>query len=94
MRLTNRGTEPITIVMTSADCKCTVPEELDGTVIAPGETIPMTATIDMRAAPGIKESKVVLNFKSGLQPMQNALIKFKGEVAMAVRAEPAYVDSL
>jgi len=94
MRLTNRGTEPITIVMTSADCKCTVPEELDGSVIAPGETIPMIATIDMRAAPGIKESKVLLNFKSGLQPMQTALIKFKGEVAMAVRAEPAYVDAL
>ncbi len=94
MHLTNRGAEPIAIVMASSDCKCTVPEELDGTVIAPGETIPMSATIDMRAAPGPKESKVLLNFKSGQQDMQQALIKFTGEVAMAVRAEPAYVDAL
>ena len=94
MRLTNQGTEPIVIIMASSDCKCTVPEELDGTIIAPGQTIPMTATIAMRAAPGIKESKVLLNFKSGQRAMQHALIKFKGEVAMAVRAEPAYVDAL
>ena len=94
MRLTNRGTEPIAIVMTSADCKCTVPEELDGTIIAPGETIPMIATIDMRAAPGPMESNVLLNFKTGQQPIQHARIKFTGEVAMAVRAEPPYVDAL
>jgi len=94
IRLTNQGTEPIAIITTSSDCKCTVPEELDGMVIAPGQTIPMTATIDLRAAPGVKESKVLLKFKSGLQPMQHALIKFKGEVAMAVRSEPAYVDAL
>ena len=93
MRLTNRGAKPIAIIMVSSDCKCTVPEELDGTVIAPGQTIPMTATIDMRAAPGVKESKVLLNFKSGQQPMEHALIKFTGEVAMAVRAEPAYVGA-
>ena len=94
MNLTNRGSEPLSIIMVSSDCKCTVPEELDGTVIAPGETVPMNATIDMRAAPGPKESKVLLNFKLGLQPMRTALIKFTGEVAMAVRAEPAFVDAL
>ena len=94
MRLTNRGSEPIVIISTSSDCKCTVPEDIEGTVIAPGETVPMNAIIDMRAAPGVKESKVLLNFKSGQQAMQHALIKFKGEVAMAVRAEPAYVDVL
>jgi len=93
MRLTNRGAKPIAIIMVSSDCKCTVPEELDGTVIAPGQTIPMTATIDMRAAPGPMESKVLLNFKSGQQAMQHARIKFTGEVAMAVRAEPAYVGA-
>jgi len=94
MRLTNRGSEPIVIISTSSDCKCTVPEDIEGTVIAPGETVPMNAIIDMRAAPGVKESKVLLNFRSGQQAMQHALIKFKGEVAMAVRAEPAYVDVL
>ena len=93
MRLTNRGAKPIAIIMASSDCKCTVPEELDGTIIAPGQTIPMTATIDMRAAPGPMESKVLLNFKSGREAMQHARIKFTGEVAMAVRAEPAYVDA-
>ncbi len=74
MQLTNRGAEPIAIIMVSSDCKCTVPEGLDGTIIAPGETIPMSATIDMRAAPGPMESKVLLNFKSGRQAMQHALI--------------------
>ncbi len=93
MRLTNRGTEPIAIIMADSDCKCTVPEDLDGTVIAPGETVPMSATIDMRASPGVKESKVLLNFKSGQSTMQHALIKFTGEVAMAVRAVPAYVGA-
>jgi hypothetical protein len=93
MNLTNRGSVPLSIIMVSSDCKCTVPDDLDGTVIAPGETIPMNATIDMRAVPGAKESKVVLNYKTGLQNMQHARISFKGEVAMAVRAEPAYVDA-
>jgi len=94
MTLANTGREPITIVMVSSDCKCTVPEALDGTVIAPGESVPMTATFTTRSAPGPRDGKVVLNYKVGTQRMQRGLIKIGGEVALTVRSTPAYVDAL
>ncbi len=94
MILANTGQEPITIVMVSSDCKCTVPEALDGTVIAPGESVPMTATFTTGSAPGPREAKVVLNFRVGTQRMRQGLIKIGGEVALKVRAMPAYLDAL
>lgn len=94
MTLTNTGREPITIVMVSSDCKCTVPDAIDGTVIPPGESVPLTATFTTRSAPGPRDAKVVLNYRVGTQRMQRGLITIAGEVALTVRSIPAYVDAL
>ena len=93
--LINRGSEPISIVETESSCKCTVPDLLDGTVIAAGQSVPMSATFSAGAAPGPKGAKILLKFRTPSRPrLQLALIEIAGEVTMKVRAVPPFVDAL
>ena len=87
--------EPISIVETQSSCKCTVPDLLDGTVIAPGMSVPMAATFSAGAAPGPRDAKILLKFRTPSQPrVRGALIKIAGEITMKVRADPPFVDAL
>ena len=95
LTLVNQGSEPISIVETQSSCKCTVPDLLDGTVIAAGESVVMAATFSAGSAPGPKDAKILLKFRTPSRPrLQLALIKIAGEVTMKVRAEPPFVDAL
>ncbi len=93
LSLRNTGSTPLRIVKTSSDCKCTVPEDLDGTVIPPGATHLLRASFTARASPGTKTAKILLNIDYG-QGIKQALTTIEGKITMAVQATPAYVDAL
>jgi len=95
LTLFNRGSEPISIVETQSSCKCTVPDLLDGTVIAAGQSVVMAATFSAGSAPGPKDAKILLKFRTPSRPrLQIALIKIAAEVTMKVRAVPPFVEAL
>jgi hypothetical protein len=91
--LRNRGSVPVRITATQSSCICTVPEGLEGAVIPPGGSHPFTMTYTGRTAPGPKTAKVILEFEQG-GLKSHVLIQIEADIAMAVRAEPAFANAL
>jgi hypothetical protein len=91
--LYNSGTTPITITTVKSTCGCTVPENLQGRMIEPGETIPFSTTFTAPAALMEKSAKILMQFNAAGQS-QHALFEITATVALAVRAEPPYVEAL
>jgi hypothetical protein len=91
--LHNSGPTPITITTVKSTCGCTVPQNLKGRVIDPGETIPFSTTFTAPAALMDKSSKILMQFNAGGQS-QHVLFEITATVALAVRSEPPYLDAL
>ena len=85
--ITNQSTSPIQISRVVTSCKCTETTDLSGQVLQPKETIELGATLKAPATPGIKNAKVQVIFESG-NPLT---FELEGDVAMAVRATPAFI---
>lgn len=91
--LINQGDQPLRITETSTSCRCTAPQQLAGTVIPPGGSVPFTATYKAGVAPGFNEATVFVKFESG-GTHQHASIPIEADVVMDVRAIPSYVEAL
>lgn len=91
VKIWNRGTEPLTITLSQPDCKCTVVQDLAGTVIQPNTFYEFVAHIDGRSSPGPRVSKVRFLFEDYSQVTE---ISFQGEIVMPVRAVPQYINAL
>ena len=85
--ITNRSDAATRIVRVVTSCKCTETTDLSGRVLQPGESIELAATLNAPATPGIKNAKVQVVFQSGT-PLT---FELEGDVAMAVRATPAFI---
>ncbi len=91
--LYNTSAVPITIVKVSPSCACTLPQDLTGTVIPPGGSVPFSATFSAPTRPGVKNAYVQLVFSYGGR-QAHTKINLNGTITMPVRAEPPYVDAL
>lgn len=87
----NLGSKPITIKSVIPSCKCTGVNALAGSVIAPGASVELLATLEVPGTPGEKEAKVFLTFE-GFGAPRMAVIK--ADASLPIRASPAYIDSL
>ncbi len=87
----NIGSQPLTIKSVVPSCKCTDINALAGTVIAPGGSVELLATLDVPGTPGEKEAKVFLTFEGYGAPVMAML---KADATLLVRATPAYIDAL
>ncbi|MSR45095.1 MAG: DUF1573 domain-containing protein [Phycisphaerales bacterium] len=87
----NLGAQPITIKSVVPSCKCTGVNALAGSVIAPGASVELLATLDVPRTPGEKEAKVFLTFENGPAPMMAVL---KAVASLPINATPAFVDAL
>ena len=87
----NIGAQPVTITSVVPSCKCTGVNALKGTVIAPGASVELLATLDVPRTPGEKEAKVFLIFEGSQAPM---IAMLKADATLAVRANPSFVDAL
>lgn len=87
----NVGSQPLTIKSVVPSCKCTDINALAGSVIAPGASVELLATLDVPGTPGEKEAKVFLTFDGYPAPVMAML---KADASLPVRANPAYIDAL
>jgi len=85
--ITNRSATPVRISRVVTSCKCTETTDLSGQVIQPQDSIELGATLKAPATPGIKNAKVQVIFSTG-SPLT---FELEGDVAMAVRATPAFI---
>ena len=85
--ITNRSNAAIRISRVVTSCKCTETTDLSGRLLEPRASIELTATLNAPATPGIKNAKVQVVFDSG-KPL---IFELEGDVAMAVRATPAFI---
>jgi hypothetical protein len=82
-RLTNTGGVPLKVMAVKPSCTCTTTINLDGTVIAPGATLDIPAS--MRAPASTGQKQVVVNVV--LQGIPNVVeLRMVGEIAFPVRA--------
>ncbi|MHC4948781.1 MAG: DUF1573 domain-containing protein [Planctomycetota bacterium] len=88
VQLHNTGSEPLTITQTRASCKCTS-IDLANTVIAPGASVPLAAELDPGYALGRKSAGVKILIE-GYSVVQ---VDVRAEIAMAVRADPPYINA-
>ena len=89
--ITNAGPAPLTVKSVVPSCKCTGVNALAGTVIAPGSSATLLATLDVPTTPGEKDAKVFVTFEGYPQPVMALL---KADASLPIRVTPAYLDAL
>lgn len=87
--IVNTGNTPIRIVQSKADCACTS-VDLANTVIEPNQSIPLYAHF-IGSALGNKTAGVRILFENHEDYLE---VPVHANVAMAVRAEPSYINAL
>ncbi len=88
----NLGSRPIELVEAKPDCACTTPQDVSGTIIPPGGSVPFHATFNAPTEPGSKTARLILIFNDAGQ-QRRALITLDGMITMPVRADPPYVGA-
>jgi hypothetical protein len=89
--IANHGSSAVTVKSVVPSCKCTGVTALAGTVIAPGASVKLDATLDVPTTPGEKDAKVFVTFDGYAQPL---IALLKADATLPVRATPAYIDAL
>ena len=89
--LRNVSKDPVRVVRAMPSCKCTDLTSIDGQVIPPGGSIPVSAALLVPRTPGPKDAKIMVVFE-GYNGMVEA--KMQADVTLPVRAAPAYIDAL
>lgn len=87
VEIRNLSDKPLRIVGSRASCKCTS-FDLANQIIAPGGTVPLTATMKPDVSPGPKKAKVRIGFEGY---GQIAEVDINAEVSLAVHCDPAYI---
>jgi hypothetical protein len=93
MEIRNTGAQPISIVTVRPTCLCTTPDDLSGTVIPPGGSVPFSAGFEAPTETGTKTARIQLVYSAGGQS-RAVTIYLRGEITMAVKSDPPYVDAL
>lgn len=87
--LKNTGAEPLTIRSVSSSCSCTIPKDLSGTVLKPGETVELEASLKAGKFPGPMQRAVRVFVDGYGVPIQ---VWVNADVSYGVRSMPTFVD--
>ncbi len=90
--LRNLSSRPIELVVAKPDCSCTAPQDVAGTIVPAGGSIPFHATFNAPITPGPKTARLRLFFNDAGRQL-HALIQLDGMITMPVRADPPYVGA-
>ena len=89
LTLLNTGAEPVTLLSVTASCKCTTITDAAGVTIEPGKTFVIETELSGAPMQGARRSQLKIIAKGYARPIQVAV---QGEVALPVRAVPAYIN--
>ena len=91
--LRNVADRPITLLAARPTCKCTTLLDVNGEVVAPGESFDLPATLETPSRPGRKSAEIRIVYRIGdVQHVDRA--RLSADVRLAVVAEPPFVDAL
>jgi len=85
----NVSSKPVTIIEAKASCKCTTMNSLDGTVLEPGGTAVIDATMDAPSLPGEKDAHIYITYDEAERAV---VASVRAVVRMEVEADPPFVD--
>ncbi|MHC4414560.1 MAG: DUF1573 domain-containing protein [Planctomycetota bacterium] len=88
VQIRNVGPEPVKILRATPTCQCTTLSDLAGVVLAPGQSVPMTAKLDGRSVTGSRTASVRFLFE-GYQPLR---VDVKAVVALPVKTIPTMLN--
>ncbi len=89
----NTSPEPVEILAVKSTCLCTVAEDPGGQVLPPGASVELPYGFNAPREPGHKTAKLTVVFRHlGLGGYVD--IAMEAQIAMVIRAEPAFVDAL
>lgn len=88
IRLRNVGNQPVTIAAIQPTCTCTTTSDLAGTVVAPGESVSLDASLSGSVVPGPRKATVKILAEGFGRAIE---IDVRGEVALPIRAVPAAI---
>ena len=87
--LTNGSTAPVTLLSVTPSCKCTTITDAAGVTIEPGKSFVIETELSGAPMQGIRRSQLKIIAKGYARPINVAV---QGEVALPVRAVPAYIN--
>jgi len=87
--LTNGGSTPVTLLSVTASCKCTTINDAAGVTIEPGKSFVIETELSGAPMQGVRRSQLKIIAKGYARPVNVAV---QGEVALPVRAVPAYIN--
>jgi hypothetical protein len=89
--LTNTGTTPLTIAAVTPSCKCTTTSALAGTVLQPGQSVPLEAALDGASMPQTHRASIRVLVEGYAKVAE---IQLRAETAMPVRAVPPIINAV
>ena len=89
--LTNTGTTPLTIAAVTPSCKCTTTSALAGTVLQPGQSVPLEAALEGASMPQTHRASIRVLVEGYAKVAE---IQLRAETAMPVRAVPPIINAV
>jgi hypothetical protein len=85
----NVGDRHVRILSVKPSCKCTTIGDLTGTVIAPGDSVPLEAELEPQPITGMRTATIYVIFEGADEPYQ---LDLRAEVTLAVRVSPSILN--
>ncbi len=85
IQVRNIGDKPLKITLVKPSCTCTTLDDLTGTVIPPGESVPLTAQLKARSKPSPMTSSITFLFEGYLE---SSKVSISAQVARPIRTIP------
>ena len=89
--ITNGGARAVRILKITPSCVCTTLSDLQGRMVAAGETVRLDASLDAPLQPGEKSAKVFVQLEGMSQP---AIVELQGMVTLPIQPQPAFASAL
>ncbi len=89
--LKNEGDENLEIARVTAPCRCTTPGNLNGKVLAPGETADLEFTFNVGTSHGKVQKKINIALKSPAKPSTMTLT-FQADIIQVLEVTPAALN--
>jgi hypothetical protein len=89
--LKNTGTTPLKILAVTPSCKCTTTNELAGTIIPPGGSVKLEATLEPVSMPQTQKAELRILIEGYGKILS---VPVRGETAMPVRANPTLINAV